>query len=84
MTGPLAELMGRTRAAALNPLSRAAVRRVRSPVGFGISNARASQHTSVLRRSGLITTVSPTAPRSYTTARCLALRKNLFSVDLTM
>jgi DNA-binding transcriptional ArsR family regulator len=54
--GPLAELMGRTRAAALTAIAggcttSALARRV------GISNAGASQHTSVLRRSGLITTV---------------------------
>lgn len=54
--GPLAELMGRTRAAALAAIAddcttSALARRV------GISNAGASQHTSALRRSGLITTV---------------------------
>ena len=48
--------MGRTRAAALTAIAggcttSALARRV------GISNAGASQHTSVLRRSGLITTV---------------------------
>ncbi len=53
---PLAELMGRTRAAALAAIAggcttSALARRV------GISNAGASQHTSALRRSGLITTV---------------------------
>ena len=54
--GPLAELMGRTRAAALMAVAggcttSALARRL------GISNAGASQHASVLRRSGLITTV---------------------------
>jgi DNA-binding transcriptional ArsR family regulator len=54
--GPLAELMGRTRAAALSAIAGgcttgALARRV------GISNAGASQHAGVLRRSGLITTV---------------------------
>jgi DNA-binding transcriptional ArsR family regulator len=54
--GPLAELMGRTRAAALAAIAggcttSALARRI------GISNAGASQHTGVLRRSGLITTV---------------------------
>lgn len=54
--GPLVELMGRTRAAALAAIAggcttSALARRI------GISNAGASQHTSVLRRSGLITTV---------------------------
>jgi DNA-binding transcriptional ArsR family regulator len=54
--GPLAELLGRTRAAALAAIAggcttSALARRV------GISNAGASQHAGVLRRSGLITTV---------------------------
>ncbi|GIH16826.1 helix-turn-helix domain-containing protein [Rugosimonospora africana] len=54
--GPLAELMGRTRAAALAAIAggcttSALARRV------GISKAGASQHASVLRRSGLVTTV---------------------------
>jgi len=54
--GSLAELMGRTRAAALTAIAggcttSALARRV------GISNAGASQHAGVLRRSGLITTV---------------------------
>jgi DNA-binding transcriptional ArsR family regulator len=54
--GPLAELMGRTRAAAFAAIAggcttSALARRV------GISNAGASQHTSALRKSGLITTV---------------------------
>ena len=54
--GPLAELVGRTRAAALAAVAdgcttSALARRL------GISNAGASQHASVLRRSGLITTV---------------------------
>jgi hypothetical protein len=54
--GPLAELMGRTRAAAL-----AAVAGGSTTAGLarrlGISNAGASQHAGVLRRSGLITSV---------------------------
>ncbi|GAA5178942.1 winged helix-turn-helix domain-containing protein [Rugosimonospora acidiphila] len=54
--GPLAQLLGRTRAAALTAIAggcttSALARRV------GISAAGASQHASVLRRSGLITTV---------------------------
>lgn len=54
--GSLAELLGRTRAAALAAIAggcttSALARRV------GISSAGASQHASVLRRSGLITTV---------------------------
>jgi hypothetical protein len=54
--GPLAELMGRTRAAALAAVAggcttTALARRL------GISNAGASQQAGVLRRSGLITTV---------------------------
>ncbi len=54
--GPLAELMGRTRAAALIAVAggcttSALARRI------GISNAGASQHAGVLRRSGLITTI---------------------------
>jgi DNA-binding transcriptional ArsR family regulator len=54
--GPLADLMGRTRAAALSAIAggcttSALARRV------GVSNAGASQHASVLRRSGLITSV---------------------------
>lgn len=53
---PLAELLGRTRAAALTAIeggctTSALAHRV------GISNAGASQHARVLRRSGLITTV---------------------------
>jgi DNA-binding transcriptional ArsR family regulator len=53
---PLAELIGRTRAAALAAVAGGCTtgglaRRV------GISNAGASQHATVLRRSGLITTV---------------------------
>jgi DNA-binding transcriptional ArsR family regulator len=53
---PLADLMGRTRAAALTAIAggcttSALARRL------GISSAGASQHASVLRRSGLITTV---------------------------
>jgi hypothetical protein len=53
---PLADLIGRTRAAALSAIAggcttSALAHRV------GISNAGASQHAGVLRRSGLITTV---------------------------
>jgi DNA-binding transcriptional ArsR family regulator len=56
LDGPLADLIGRTRAAALTAVAggcttSALARRV------GISNAGASQHASVLRRSGLITSV---------------------------
>jgi len=71
--GPLAELMGRTRAAALTAIAggcttSALARRV------GISNAGASQHTSVLRRSGLITTVRDGASVVHDRS-LLALRK---------
>jgi DNA-binding transcriptional ArsR family regulator len=54
--GPLAELMGRTRAAALLAVAGGCTTSALAS-RLGISNAGASQHASVLRRSGLITTV---------------------------
>ena len=54
--GPLAELLGRTRAAALTAIAGGCTTGTLAR-RLGISNAGASQHTSVLRRTGLITTV---------------------------
>ena len=53
---PLAELLGRTRAAALTAIAGGCTTSVLAQ-RVGISKAGASQHTSVLRRSGLITSV---------------------------
>ncbi len=54
--GPLAELMGRTRAAALTAVAGGCTTS-QLALRVGISIAGASQHAGVLRKSGLITTV---------------------------
>jgi hypothetical protein len=55
--GSLAELMGRTRAAALTAIAGGGCTTSALARRVGISTAGASQHASVLRKSGLITTV---------------------------
>ena len=56
VAGPLADLLGRTRAAALTAIAGGCTTTVLAR-RVGISNAGASQHASVLRKSGLISTV---------------------------
>jgi DNA-binding transcriptional ArsR family regulator len=55
-TGDLAALIGRTRAALLDTLGRGAATTTELARAAGLSLAAASQHTAVLRGSGLICT----------------------------